>query len=146
MQVRATTDSDAVTDRIEGILQRSLGLSEFFRGLDDWHRRRTAELFDPSSDLLAPLKQATVDRKGNDRPLVRTGALRDAVLAGGPAKATDQEAWFGLPKGHRLRPLAVLQREGARGKLARSVKPPKLSTTEQDAVREMMLKFLMGDR
>jgi len=89
-----------------------------------------------------PLARSTVARKGFNTPLVDTGGLLEAVLSGAPATRSRLEASFGIPKGSRLRPLAVLHRNGTTRMPARNPVPG-LSADDVREVRERLRDFIL---
>lgn len=143
MKVRADLTS-AELEEIESVLDRVFRLETFWRDLGSWYDERERAVFS-SASRLKPLKEATVRRKKGDRtPLVRTGSLRNATLAGNPVKANQREAFFGIPKGSRLRPVAVLHRDGARGKLKRNPVPP-LTGKERDEIKDKLRDYILKE-
>ena len=70
--------------------------------------------------------------------MVRTGALRDAVLTGQPVKANDREAFFGMPKGHVRRPVANRHK-------GRFPVVPILSGAERRQVKDKLRDYIMRE-
>lgn len=142
---------DSASRGIREVLQRAENLEPFWRSLAGWYGSRQRSLFTGgragpnNADRFAALDPDTVRRKnGNRTPLVRTGALRDAVLAGDPVKANDREAFFGLPKGDPQRLKAVFAARGAGRRPSRDPVPD-LSLGEADDITDKLRRYLLGE-
>lgn len=142
---------DSASRSIKDVYERAQNLEPFWRSLTDWWDTRERSLFTggragPSNATrLAALSPATIKRKhGNRTPLVRTGALRDAVLSGDPAKANDREAFFGIPKGDPQRIKAVFAVRGTARRPSRDPVPG-LSLGERDDITDKLRRYLLGE-
>jgi hypothetical protein len=140
MQVLARTDPDAALRSVEDVLDSVAGLQAFWDSLADWWGTRTARAF----KNLKPLDAATVRRKGHATPLVDTGGLLEAVLSGAPAKRSRLDAAFGVPKGHRVRPLGLLHRNGTSRMPVRNPVPG-ADADDADEVRQRLREFILRE-
>lgn len=142
MRIEGRVDGDAVK-ALQDLAKRASDLTPVWEQVADiWDERQKA-LFRPGSRL-APLDPKTVRNKGTSVPLVETGRLRKATIARQPVKATEDSVTFGIAKGDKVRPIAILQRTG-RKNMPKRDPVPRLTAAETKRVLGLLREHLMGD-
>lgn len=139
LDVDGKLDTSGVEAIVAALLERVNDTGGFWDDLGDWWAKRQSDWFAGGDiPVNAP---ATARRKGNNRGLVDTGALRQSTIAGQPFNRRQASATFGLRKGSPSYAKAVLGLSEPRGAPKRAAVAP-LGVVDVAQVRDILADYI----